>query len=161
VHHYRSSSTATLTSLTIVRHPNHGTLSQTGDLEAKYTPNVGFKGSDSYVVKLCGHGRKSGCSLLTYEVSVDQASVGPASKLDDSDLLPPTDLPSGASKRERPKTVKRPPPKVVKHAPPRRGGGGRGYSGGGYSQPQVDWEGVGRAIGEALRSGGGGGGHGH
>jgi hypothetical protein len=166
VHHYRSSSTATLTSLTIVRHPNHGTLSQTGDLEAKYTPNVGFKGSDSYVVKLCGHGRKSGCSLLTYEVSVDQASVGPASKLDDSDLLPPLDLPSGASKRERPKTVKRPPPKVAKHAPPRRGGGGRGYSGGGYSgggysQPQVDWEGVGRAIGEALRSGGGGGGHGH
>ena len=70
-------------------------------------------------------------------------------------LLPPPHLPPAANKPERPKTTQARPPQR------RRGGGGGGYvPGPAYSpppEPEPDWEGLGRAIGEAIGGGGGGG----
>ena len=40
-------------------------------LSATYTPKSGFKGSDQYVIKVCGNRSGSpGCSTLTYAVTV-------------------------------------------------------------------------------------------
>jgi hypothetical protein len=60
-----------LTSGSISSQPSHGTLQQTGDLAFVYRPQQGFKGSDQYAVKICGENPSgSGCSIITYEVSV-------------------------------------------------------------------------------------------
>ncbi|SED63551.1 hypothetical protein SAMN05444161_3635 [Rhizobiales bacterium GAS191] len=51
--------------------PPHGVLARTGPTKFLYLPFKGYRGEDSYAIKLCAivQGR-SGCSSLTYLVDV-------------------------------------------------------------------------------------------
>jgi hypothetical protein len=51
--------------------PPHGVLAKTGRTKFVYIPFKGYKGPDSYAIKMCAivQGR-SGCSSLTYVVDV-------------------------------------------------------------------------------------------
>jgi hypothetical protein len=71
-HNLTASGSLQLTEASIAAHPSNGTLTQTGTLNFKYQPEAGFKGSDEYSIEVCGHDRSgSGCSTLTYEVTVE------------------------------------------------------------------------------------------
>ena len=66
----RAGGNTIFTSVSVVSPPRNGTLSSSG-LIATYTPKSGFKGSDQYVIKVCGNRSGSpGCSTLTYAVTV-------------------------------------------------------------------------------------------
>jgi hypothetical protein len=63
---------ARFTSLSVATHPKNGTVTQTGDRTFAYQPRAGFKGSDVYAIQICANTSKgSGCSTLTYQVTVD------------------------------------------------------------------------------------------
>ena len=69
-HPSRAGGSTTFTSVSVVSPPRNGKLSSSG-LSATYTPKSGFKGSDQYVIKVCGNRSGSpGCSTLTYAVTV-------------------------------------------------------------------------------------------
>ena len=69
-HPSRAGGSTTFTSVSVVSPPRNGTLSSSA-LSATYTPKSGFKGSDQYVIKVCGNRSGSpGCSTLTYAVTV-------------------------------------------------------------------------------------------
>jgi hypothetical protein len=59
------------TSAEFLQPPPHGVLAKTGETAFLYLPFDGYKGPDSYAIKICaivqGH---SGCSSLTYLVEV-------------------------------------------------------------------------------------------
>ena len=59
------------TSASFLTPPPHGVLAKTGETAFLYLPFDGYKGPDSYAIKICaivqGH---SGCSSLTYLVEV-------------------------------------------------------------------------------------------
>jgi len=60
------------TAASIAGNPSAGKLKQTGAMSFHYLPNPGFKGNDSYKIKVCGRSPAgSGCSTLTYEAVVD------------------------------------------------------------------------------------------
>jgi hypothetical protein len=61
----------TLTSLSVARRPTNGQLSVSG-MAATYTPRKGFKGTDSYALKLCGTtvDNAQRCSVFTYSTTV-------------------------------------------------------------------------------------------
>jgi hypothetical protein len=68
-HPSRASGNTIFTSVSVVSPPRNGTLSSSG-LSATYTPKSGFKGSDQYIIKVCGNRSGSpGCSTLTYAVT--------------------------------------------------------------------------------------------
>jgi hypothetical protein len=70
-HNYTQSGSLRLTGSSIVAQPSHGKLVQTGRLDFDYQPAPGYKGSDRYVIKVCGTSdHRSGCSTLTYPVTV-------------------------------------------------------------------------------------------
>jgi len=72
VHRFRSLNTLQYTSGSIATRPSHGTLTQTGMVEFRYTPKRGFKGADRYSVRVCGRGNSgSGCSTVTYNMTVE------------------------------------------------------------------------------------------
>ena len=52
--------------------PPHGILAKTGPTQFRYQPFAGYRGSDSYAIRLCAvvNGRR-GCSSLTYWVEVE------------------------------------------------------------------------------------------
>mgnify|MGYP002378106294 CR=1 FL=1 len=59
------------TSASIVGRPQNGTLQQSGAFNFTYRAKPGFKGADSYVIKVCGNSRgRDGCSTLTYQMTV-------------------------------------------------------------------------------------------
>lgn len=60
-----------LTSASFLKGPPHGVLAKTGATKFLYLPFTGYKGHDSYAIKVCAivQGR-SGCSSLTYVVDV-------------------------------------------------------------------------------------------
>ena len=59
------------TGASFLKPPPHGVLAQTGATEFLYVPFDGYKGQDSYAIKICAavQGR-AGCSSLTYLVEV-------------------------------------------------------------------------------------------
>ena len=59
------------TSASFLKGPPHGVLAKTGATRFLYLPFTGYKGHDSYAIKICAivQGR-SGCSSLTYVVDV-------------------------------------------------------------------------------------------
>jgi hypothetical protein len=59
------------TSAEFLKPPPHGVLAKTGTTAFLYLPFDGYKGPDSYAIKICAilQGR-SGCSSLTYVVDV-------------------------------------------------------------------------------------------
>jgi hypothetical protein len=58
------------TSASIVEQPSNGTFEQTGDFAFKYQPRPGFKGTDEYAIKVCGHNsQRAGCATITYQVT--------------------------------------------------------------------------------------------
>jgi len=59
------------TGASFLKPPPHGVLAQTGATEFLYLPFEGYKGQDSYAIKICAivQGR-AGCSSLTYLVDV-------------------------------------------------------------------------------------------
>ncbi len=59
------------TGASMVKGPPHGVLAKTGTTKFLYLPFKGYRGEDSYAIKVCAivQGR-SGCSLLTYVVEV-------------------------------------------------------------------------------------------
>jgi hypothetical protein len=59
------------TSASIVKQPNNGTFEQTGSFAFKYQPKSGFRGTDGYAIKVCGHNsQRAGCATITYHVTV-------------------------------------------------------------------------------------------
>jgi hypothetical protein len=59
------------TKASFLKPPPHGVLAKTGPTKFLYLPFKGYRGEDSYAIKLCAivQGR-SGCSSLTYLVDV-------------------------------------------------------------------------------------------
>ena len=59
------------TSASFLKPPPHGVLAKTGVTKFLYLPFKGYKGQDSYAIKICAivQGR-GGCSSLTYMVDV-------------------------------------------------------------------------------------------
>ncbi|SDR41048.1 hypothetical protein SAMN05519103_02784 [Rhizobiales bacterium GAS113] len=59
------------TKASFLKPPPHGVLAKTGPTKFLYLPFKGYRGEDSYAIKLCAivQGR-SGCSSLTYLVNV-------------------------------------------------------------------------------------------
>jgi len=59
------------TSASIEKSASNGSFAQTGDFAFKYQPNAGFKGTDEYAIKVCGHNnQQAGCAIVTYRVAV-------------------------------------------------------------------------------------------
>lgn len=60
------------TDASIVKQPSNGTFEQTGAFAFKYQPSSGFKGTDEYAIKVCGHSsERAGCATITYRVVVN------------------------------------------------------------------------------------------
>ena len=60
-----------LTGVSVVSPPKHGKMFEGGKYVI-YTPAPGFKGEDSYTVKICGSDATSkGCSTITYNTTVN------------------------------------------------------------------------------------------
>ena len=69
---YRAGGQVMFTAASIAGNPSAGKLKQTGPMSFHYLPNPGFKGNDSYKIKVCGRSPAgSGCSTLTYDAVVD------------------------------------------------------------------------------------------
>jgi len=70
-HVYRTIGSFIMEKAVVMKQPNHGTLTQTGEFSFTYKPIAGFLGKDSYIIYVCGKGNSgSGCSRLTYEAIV-------------------------------------------------------------------------------------------
>lgn len=51
--------------------PSHGTLTQTGNFAFRYAAAKGYRGADSFILKVCGAtSAGKGCSRLTYNMVV-------------------------------------------------------------------------------------------
>jgi hypothetical protein len=62
----------------IVSAPSHGTLRKLSDFTYAYYPRPGYKGADSYAIKICGsapgnryHPGGPGCTTVTYNATVN------------------------------------------------------------------------------------------
>lgn len=70
--HFISSGKIDFRTATIMNKPKNGMLEKVAHLEFVYRPNKDFKGSDDFVVKVCGSTQKGkGCSTLNYTATVD------------------------------------------------------------------------------------------
>jgi hypothetical protein len=59
------------TSGSIEKQPSSGSFTQEGPFAFKYQPTPGFKGSDQYGIKVCGHNsQRAGCATITFNVTV-------------------------------------------------------------------------------------------
>lgn len=59
------------TSASFVKAPPHGVLAKTGPTSFLYRPFDGYRGHNSYSIRLCAIvGTKRGCSTLTYHVEI-------------------------------------------------------------------------------------------
>lgn len=70
-HTRRAFGRTVFTGFSIVQRPSHGTLARTGDYSVRYTPKAGFRGKDTYAIRICGRsGGGSGCSTIRYLTTV-------------------------------------------------------------------------------------------
>lgn len=58
----------TLSKLSVAAKPKHGQLKQTGRFTFQYDPTKGFKGADTYAIKICEE--SGGCSTVQYSATV-------------------------------------------------------------------------------------------
>lgn len=71
-HRFRSLAGLQMTSGSIISRPGNGTLTEVGALQFNYLPRPGYKGVDRYTLRICGRGGGgSGCSTITYNISVE------------------------------------------------------------------------------------------
>ena len=66
---FGTNGSSVFTSRTVVSKPNNGTLTEIGLMRLEFVPKPGFKGTDSFTVKLCGNDSgKTGCNTRTYNI---------------------------------------------------------------------------------------------
>jgi hypothetical protein len=71
-HRYTSGSTHVLTAIAVATRPSHGTLAAAGSMQFHYVPKAGYKGADSYAVRICGVSSAGrGCSNIRYNVTIE------------------------------------------------------------------------------------------
>lgn len=71
-HFFRSGGQTAFTSASIVSAAKNGKFVQTGAFNFSYTPKAGFRGRDTYAVKVCGTNRAgSGCSTINYQTTIE------------------------------------------------------------------------------------------
>jgi hypothetical protein len=59
------------TSFSVTERPQNGSLTQSGQFTVVYRPKAGFRGQDSYAVRICGgHRSEAGCSTIRYQTTV-------------------------------------------------------------------------------------------
>lgn len=60
------------TGLEVVTNPVNGTIQTNGITRFLYRANPGFKGKDTFVLKVCASGRGGeGCSTITYKLEIE------------------------------------------------------------------------------------------
>jgi Bacterial Ig domain len=68
---FRPGGRSSIESVSVVSKPSNGSLSINGVSQVIYKARTGFKGSDRFVVKVCGEGMGGkGCSTLPHDVTV-------------------------------------------------------------------------------------------
>jgi hypothetical protein len=61
-----------LESIAVAARPNHGALREIGGMSYLYKPTAGFKGVDTYTLRLCGRSTAgAGCATITYNITVE------------------------------------------------------------------------------------------
>jgi hypothetical protein len=59
-------------SVAVVARPSHGALREFGGMSYVYKPTAGFKGVDTYSLRLCGRDAAGpGCATITYNITVE------------------------------------------------------------------------------------------
>jgi hypothetical protein len=59
------------TSYAVIERPRNGSLEQSGRFTVIYKPAAGFRGQDTYAIRICGtSGGRSGCSTIRYQTTV-------------------------------------------------------------------------------------------
>lgn len=67
-HYYRASGTARFIDFAITERPHHGTLVRSSVASAVYTASAGYKGEDTYALRICGRAR---CSTVRYLATIE------------------------------------------------------------------------------------------
>lgn len=71
-HSYGVAGTWRMDKLVVMKPPSNGQLRQIGEVTFYYIPRAGFKGTDNYVLYICGKDTwGSGCARLNYEAAVE------------------------------------------------------------------------------------------
>jgi hypothetical protein len=71
-HNFRSGGQTIFPGASILLPAKNGKFVQIGALNFSYTPKAGFKGLDTYAVKVCGTNRGgSGCSTINYRTTIE------------------------------------------------------------------------------------------
>lgn len=71
-HSYGVAGTWRMDKLVVMKPPSNGQLRQIGEVTFYYIPKAGFKGTDNYVLYICGKDTwGSGCARLNYEAAVE------------------------------------------------------------------------------------------
>ncbi|SEK82301.1 hypothetical protein SAMN04515666_10299 [Bosea lupini] len=71
-HSYGVAGTWRMDKLVVMKPPSNGQLRQIGEVTFYYIPKAGFRGTDNYVLYICGKDTwGSGCARLNYEATVD------------------------------------------------------------------------------------------
>jgi hypothetical protein len=75
IHRRGAGARAQFTDYAVVERPRHGSLTQSGRFTVVYRPAAGFRGQDTYAIRICGMSggtsdRRSGCSTIRYSTTV-------------------------------------------------------------------------------------------
>jgi hypothetical protein len=71
-HTYAVAGTWRMDKLVVMKPPSNGQLRQIGEVTFYYIPKAGFRGTDNYVLYICGKDSwGSGCARLSYEAAVE------------------------------------------------------------------------------------------
>jgi hypothetical protein len=69
---FESATAGHISSVTVASRPSHGALREFGGLSYVYKPTAGFKGVDTYSLRLCGtDAAGSGCATVTYNIMIE------------------------------------------------------------------------------------------
>ena len=69
---FASASMSHFSSATVATRPRHGALREFGAMSFVYKPTTGFKGIDSFTLRICGTDPAgSGCATLTYNITIE------------------------------------------------------------------------------------------
>jgi len=71
IHRRGAGGRSRFTGYSVVERPRNGSLAQTGKFIVTYRPAAGFRGQDTYAIRICGtSGGRSGCSTIRYQTTV-------------------------------------------------------------------------------------------